>query len=151
MCHSRSINARINRIHEHALRIVYDDNNSSFNELLVKSRSVKIHHRNLQLIAIEIYKAFNNLSSSLMTELFQPKSINYNHRNGSTLTCHKIKTVSYGIKTLSLGSKIWDVLPGEIKKCKSSDSFKQNIKPWIPDFPCSLCKQYIENLGFMRG
>ena len=38
MCHSRSIKARINRIHERALRIVYNDNNSSFEKLLVKFR-----------------------------------------------------------------------------------------------------------------
>ena len=148
--YSRSINARINRIHERTLRIVYNDNNSSFDELLVKSGSVKIHHRNSQLLAIEIYKAFNNLSSSLMTELFQPNSINYNLRKCSTLTGHNIKTLSYGIKTVSyLGSKIWNLLPGEIKKCKSLDSFKQTIKSWIPDFPCILCKQYVENLGFI--
>ena len=85
-----------------------------------------------------------------MTELFQPKSINYNLRKGSTLACHDIITVSYGIKTVSyLGSKIWDLHPGEIKKCKSLDSFKQTIKSWIPDCPCSHCKQYVEKLGFI--
>ena len=41
MCHSRSLNARINKIRERALRIVYNDSNSSFEELLVKS--IRIH------------------------------------------------------------------------------------------------------------
>ena len=78
MMHSRSLNARINRIHERALRIVYNDHHWSFDELLEKSGSVKIHHRNLQVLAIEIYKALHNLSSPLMTELFQIKNTNYN-------------------------------------------------------------------------
>ena len=47
MCHSRALNTRINRIHERALRIVYDDHSSSFDTLLDKSGQVKIHHRNL--------------------------------------------------------------------------------------------------------
>ena len=44
MCHSRSLNSRINRIHEHALRIVYKDYDLSFDSLLEISGSVRIHH-----------------------------------------------------------------------------------------------------------
>ena len=73
MCHSRSLNTQINRIDERALRIVYNDNDSTFEELLRISGSVRIHHRNIQQLATEIYKALNNLSSTLMKELFQTK------------------------------------------------------------------------------
>ena len=52
MIHSRGLNNRINRIHERALRIVYDDNRSSFEDLLNKDKSVTIHQRNLQQLAI---------------------------------------------------------------------------------------------------
>ena len=78
MCHSRSLNSRINRIHERALRIIYNDNISSFQQLLEISVTVKIHKSNLQRLATEIYKALNNLSSSLVSELFQIKDMNYN-------------------------------------------------------------------------
>ena len=37
MCHSRTINNRINNIHHWALRIVYQDKKSTFEELLQKS------------------------------------------------------------------------------------------------------------------
>ena len=99
---------KINRIHERALRIVYKDNLSSFEFLLEKSGSVKIHYRNLQLLAIEIYKALNNISSSLMSELFQIKNIDYNLRNGSTLLSRNVKTVRYGKESISyLAPQIW--------------------------------------------
>ena len=52
---------------------MYSDNISSFDELLKMSNSVRVHHRNIQLLAVEIFKALNKLSSSLMTELFQIK------------------------------------------------------------------------------
>ena len=42
-----------------------------FAQLLGKASSVTIHHRNLQVLAIEIYKALNNLSSPLMSALFK--------------------------------------------------------------------------------
>ena len=47
MCHSRALNTRINRIHERALRIVYNDNSSSFDTLLGKSGQVKIHQKSM--------------------------------------------------------------------------------------------------------
>ena len=56
MLHSRQTNSRINRLHERALRITYSDHQSTLEELLAKDGSVTIHARNLQFLAIEIYK-----------------------------------------------------------------------------------------------
>ena len=66
----KKILGQINKIQERALRIVYTDYTSSFDELIEKSGSVTLHHKNLQQLATEIYKALNGISSSLMTELF---------------------------------------------------------------------------------
>ena len=43
MLHSRTLNSKINRIHEIALRTVYFDYNPSFNELRDKDGSFTIH------------------------------------------------------------------------------------------------------------
>ena len=48
MFHSRTLNNKINRLHERALRIVYSDYKSSFCELLEKDKSFSIHHKNIQ-------------------------------------------------------------------------------------------------------
>ena len=70
MFHSRKINNKINRLHERALRMVYIDYNSSFEQLLAKDNSVSVHHRNIQKLAIEIYKVQNNLSNKINKGLF---------------------------------------------------------------------------------
>ena len=75
MFHSRKLNERINHIHERALRIVYKDFNSSFQELLIEDNSLNIHHRNLQKLVIEIFKVKNGLSTELMMFL----SLSKNH------------------------------------------------------------------------
>ena len=62
MFHSRKLNERINHIHERALRIVYKDFNSSFQELLIEDNSLNIHHRNLQKLVTEIFKVKNGCS-----------------------------------------------------------------------------------------
>ena len=65
-----TINNRINHQHERAPIIVYNHHSSTFEDLLVKDNSVSIHHRNIHLLAIELYKDKNNLSSQLMLGLF---------------------------------------------------------------------------------
>ena len=55
MCHKRSYNNRINRLHDRVLRMVYNDKRSSFEELLRKDGSVSIHVRNIQVLMIELY------------------------------------------------------------------------------------------------
>ena len=47
MLHSRHVNNKINSIHERALRITYQDNALTFQELLNKDNAVLIHQRNL--------------------------------------------------------------------------------------------------------
>ena len=150
-CHSRSIHATINKIHERSLRIVYRDNISSFNLLLERSSSVSIHHKNLQFLAVEIYKALNKLSSPLMGELFKVKDTKYSFRKGITLLPNKAKTTHFGINSIShLAPKIWDLIPDEIKECQSLNTFKAEVKHWIPHkCPCTLCKLYIPSLGFI--
>ena len=152
MCHSRALNTRINKIHERALRMVYNDQILSFTDLLEKSGSVKIHHRNLQQLAVEIYKALNNLSSSLMSDLFIFKDTGYNLRGANKLKYTTIKTTYYGSESISfLGPKIWELVPQEIKNSSSVAIFKRRIKTWIPvSCPCRLCRDYIPNLGFVN-
>ena len=74
----RKPNNRINHLHEKALRIVNNDKQSSFENLLRKDRSVSIHHRNIRSFAIEIYKIKNEMSIPIMSELFEKRNLNYN-------------------------------------------------------------------------
>ena len=69
MFHSRKLNNKINKLHERCLRIVYSDNTSSFEELLETDNSVSVHHRNIQVLATELYKIVNGLSPEIMKEV----------------------------------------------------------------------------------
>ena len=56
MNHSKSINKKINNLHERALRLIYCDHTSNFQELLQRDNSVTIHQKNIQALAITMYK-----------------------------------------------------------------------------------------------
>ena len=62
MFHSRRLNNKMNNVHEKALRIVYSDYKSTFQELLDKDTSFSVLYRNIQTLAIEIYKQIHGLS-----------------------------------------------------------------------------------------
>ena len=58
--HDRASNNKINKIHERALIVIHKDSTSNFQELLIKSNSVSVHQRNLQLLLTENYKTVHN-------------------------------------------------------------------------------------------
>ena len=114
---SRSSNNRINHLHERALIIVYNDHSSTFKDLLVKDNSVSVHYRNIHLLAIELYKVKNNLSSQLMLDLFQRREVNYNIRSQTDFSLRSVNTSSYGLRSSRyLAPKIWNLVPQDIPK-----------------------------------
>ena len=70
MFHSRELNTKINNLHYRALRIVYRDETSTFEELLLKDGSITVHHKNLHFLAIEMYKVVKGLAATFMAEAF---------------------------------------------------------------------------------
>ena len=70
MFRSRELNNRINRLHERALRLIYNDFTTSFEQLLDKENSFTIHHQNIQSLSIEMYKVANGLSTNLFSDIF---------------------------------------------------------------------------------
>ena len=151
-CHSRTNNRKINRLHERCLRIIYNDKQSSFIKLLEKENSVSINQRNLQILAIEMFKVSNGLSPVLMNDIFKLRGEQtYNLRKLSRFYRPKVYSVYNGTKNVSfLGTIIWDLVPNELKDTGNLAAFKKAIKKWSPEkCPCRFCKVYIRNVGFI--
>ena len=83
MFHRRQINDKINKLHERALRIVYNVTVTSVDELLVEDKTFTIHHQNIQSLAIEMYKTVNNLPRGNLSEFFVRSNHNDNLRSRS--------------------------------------------------------------------
>ena len=153
----RNLNSKINALHFRALRMVYRDNISSFEDLLVKDKSLKVHHRNIHFLAIEMFKVKLGIAPSFMEDIFEKRVLPSNsvvnglRHQSEFYNSHNPKTVYYGTETLkSLGPKIWNILPINVKNSANLEMFKRNIKIWIPTkCPCRLCRPYIPGLGFI--
>ena len=145
MCHSRALNNKINKLHERALRVVYKDKSLTFEQMLERDGSFTIHQRNLQKLAIEMYKVKNGLSPEIMANLFTLKE-----RGNSDFVIPQVKTVNRGVETIRYrGPLTWDIVPEEIRNAESLSIFKNKIKEWKPtDCTCRLCKTYIPGVGY---
>ena len=150
MFHSRTLNNRINKLHERALRMVYQDSKSSFEELLLQNKSFTIHVRNIQTLAIELYKVWYGLSPKIINLIF-PLNPSDKYPREKEFRTRNVKKVSYGTETLAyLAPKIWSMVPSEMKFFSLS-IFTKKIRNWKPDkCPCRLCKLYIKDLGFVN-
>ena len=152
MFHSRSTNNKVNKLHLRALRIVYDDYESSFEQLLVKDESFCIHHQNIQRLLIEMYKSFHDLSGGDMKSFFIPRETKMNLRSNSEFILPAINTVSKGENSIRYyGSVIWNSVPLEIRHSESLKLFCKKIKKWKPvNCPCRLCKDFLNGVGFVN-
>ena len=101
-----------------------------------------------------------------MSDLFIEKNVPYNTRSNvhidtkddkthctkkSNFRTPKPKTTHYGLETIRwMGPSIWNLVPEDIKKAKTLDLFKKEVKKLTFDScPCKLCKEYIQGIGFL--
>ena len=123
MFHSRRINTKINNLHYRALRMIYLDDASSFEEILRKDGPVTIHQRNLQCLAIEMFKVAKGIATIFINDIFAKneniltENLFSNTRSKSSFyNPSNPKTVIYGLETLRfLGPKIWNMIPSDLK------------------------------------
>ena len=128
---------------------MYEDYTSSFEQLLKINGSVSIHHRNIQLVAILMFKVKYGLSPEIMRDIFR---LNDNVNARTTFIIPKVNGEFMGKLSLRyFGPVVWEImLPDKYKAITGLNKFKEDIKDWVPDCKCRLCKTYVAGLGFTQ-
>ena len=122
MFHGRTMNNRINKIHEKTLRFFYKDEQIFF---MVVYWKVSINQRNLQVLVTEIYTVRKDLRPGIMKDLFI--TLYRSHTIWEMIQfCKGIKTLTESISSLT--PKTWKLVPCEIKNANSLDIYKEKIK-----------------------
>ena len=149
--YDRTINHRINHIHERALRLEYKNYRTDFGSLLEQRNLVFIHVKNLPLLMTEIYKTRSGLSPPFIKDIFADRSSGYDLRHGNDSQLPKVHTTTHGIETISLlGNRLWSTLPNIIKEAGALPIFKSHINCWKGEnCNCKLCKTYIPQVGYL--
>ena len=84
MFHFIPQNNKISDVHKKALKIVYSDFETTFHKLLDKDASFSVPHRNMQALAMEIYKHILGLSPTIKGEVFQTNKTLPSNLSGHT-------------------------------------------------------------------
>ena len=74
-------------------------------------------------------KVSNNYSASLMGEIFDKRNNVYDFRNPSEFARRNVRSAFNGTESISfLGTKIWDIVPSELKQLETFNAFEREIK-----------------------
>ena len=135
---------KIEQLQEHALRFLYNDYTSSYNDLLLKSNKCTMLIAHQRILCIELFKTVKLLNPPFMLNIFEFRSSHYSSRNPNNLAHGRPNQTKFGSNSLmSIGPQIWNGLPNEIKSAKNLEIFKFLIKQWNgPICKCSAC-QYL--------
>ena len=131
LLYSKAANNEINRTHKRALRTLYRDYESNFEEILDRDDTKTIHTKNLQNLMIERYKSFNQINPEYIWEFFIKKDVPYNLRIMELCKLPLVSSQRYGVNSLSFrGSLLWNTLNDELKLTSSLIKFKKGISSW---------------------
>ena len=96
-------------------------------------------------LVYEIHKTMKKQNPTFMQDIFHFKSVcdpNRSSRNPHDLHHHGPNQIIFGTHSLrSLGPKVWNSLPNEIKSSETVNIFKRLIKQWSGiQCNCNVCR-----------
>ena len=116
-------------LHKRCLRIIYNDKQSLFNELLNKNSSVSVHIENIQRLATEMLKFCNGLLPPITDNVFKLKTKNpYNLRQVSEFSRPIVKAVYHGIESISCLGNMNMVYMGYIYTARKTKEHEKSRK-----------------------
>ena len=125
---SKKSRLKLERLQEKGLRIVSDDYESSYDELLCKYKVKSLHVSRLQSLLLEVYQAQREISPGYMSCLFKKKTINYDLVNKHQLQIGNPRTTLHGLNSLThMGATLWNRLPNNVKMLENTELFKRAI------------------------
>ena len=91
------MNNTFNHLHDRSLHIVYKYSSGSFKEPLKKDNSFTVLYRNIQSLAIELFKVKENLSNTIMNDVLQISILTYNFRSHKDFAMGFVNTSCFGL------------------------------------------------------
>ena len=93
------------RIQYRAMKCIYNDVNTSYEELLARANLPTLElHRKMEIL-VEVFTSVNNISSYFMWDLFKVKYVNYNLQNNKNMCLNHCQTKKYGLDFLHHGAQ----------------------------------------------
>ena len=122
---------KLEKLQERALRFVFNDNNSSYVDLLKRGNFLSLSAYRIRNLTMEIFKCCHGMNLMYLNDLFCKQETKYDLRDKTLLEQPKFSTKAYGYRSFRCyGAKLWNALPFEIKNTDDYDDFKSKLTAW---------------------
>ena len=104
-------NGKIEKVQERALRIIYQDYDATYSDLLQAANAPSLTVRMIRMLLYEPLKSLCNINSECLNDMFVKNETSYSIRKVIIIQ-PKRRTTTYGFRSVSyLGSKLWNDHP----------------------------------------
>ena len=92
-----------------------------------------------------------NFFNTITSDIFPTRVLNYNLRSQTDFFRNTVYTTKFVLNSLRyFASKVWSIIPIEIKNSSTVEMFKSKISKWEPnDCDCKLCQVYLHRIGYV--
>ena len=137
---SKASTMKIEKAHEAALRVVYNDYTTSYWGLLDMSNRTPLFLARLKGLLVEVFKCIRGLNPEFMNTIFVMDNKPYNTRSGSIISQNRVRTKYVYISFAYQGAKCWNRLLANIKEIEDLNEFRRQFSQWNgPVCHCGCC------------
>ena len=128
---------KLEKLHQRTLRFIYNDRESTYEELLSCINHLILFNRKIHDILILIYKALRGLSPEYISKLFTFRNCNKDLRGIDILSVPRVNTTRFGLHSVSYhGCKLWNSRLNNIRAIPDISKFKLAISDLKFDADC---------------
>ena len=131
---------KIEKLNKRALRIVFNDNTSTYNELLSMSKNECLFVMREKCIISAVFKCINNIAPSYLNNLFKMRDSLSITRRKNMLLQPKVRTTKYGLLSMRYdGARLWNNVMASNIYITNINEFKAMLKNHLYTCQCNMC------------
>ena len=133
---SKTSSAKMEKLQYRALRLVFNDFDSSYETLLERVNMPTLHISRIRLIAVETFKILHKMSPVYLQDLlsFIYYIIYYticSFRYDNLVDVPRVRTTKYGKSSFCYEvAGVWNSLPNDLRKVEDFKEFKRLVNTW---------------------
>ena len=123
-------NAKIEKLQERGLKIVYSDYDADYDELLIRFNTTTMLQQRLKKIILEVFKSIRCKNPEYLHDMFLSKDLSYSLRNHHPVIQPIKNSTNFGLRSIAyLGSNLWNNIKNKtMKKTQNLDEFRIELK-----------------------
>ena len=133
---------KLERLNYRALKFVYQDFTSNYEDLLREKHHSSLSLQRLRQIALETFKILKGTAPKYLADLISEANATYSQRHGKRLKVPRVRSTKYGLNSFRVvAANTWNSLPTHIRNTENYNTFKGLLQQWDGlNCKCAMCR-----------